>query len=113
MTDAPQQPRALATSTVRDLLDATHARLTDVGWKQGGISTPRADRPACLYYSLRLAAGLSGEQLDSYEVLAARRLLLAQLPAEFQAQGLTAWNDVRSRKVQDVLTLLETARAKC
>lgn len=83
-----------------------------VGWRQGGITVPRPDAPACLYYSLVLAAGLTSSDEPSWPVLAARRLLVECLPPEIQRHGLTMWNDARHRTREDVLTLIESALRK-
>lgn len=106
------QPQSASPDDVKRLLDATHARLTSVGWKQGGIMPPRPDQPACLYFTLRHCAGLSNEETPSDAVLYARRLLIEALPPEVQRYGLTMWNDAAHRVLADVLQLVESVRRK-
>lgn len=97
---------------VARLLEATRARLVSNGWRKSGISPPRGDGPACLYFTLRICAGLRGDETPSDEVVIARRLLVEELPEGLRRHGLTMWNDDRARTLEDVLTLVDAARSK-
>ncbi len=97
---------------VARLLDAVRARLVSVGWRKSGLSPPRDDSPACLYFTLRICAGLTAEQMPSDEVVIARRLLVDELPEGLRRHGLTMWNDDKKRTIDDVLAVLDAARSK-
>lgn len=104
-------PTTQPADDVARLLDATRARLIAVGWKRGGISAPRKDQPACLYWSLRFCAGLIGDEAPSDVVVDARRRLIDGLPMKSRCHGLTVWNDAQGRTVEHVLALLANVRA--